>query len=99
MAIQISGNTVIDNARKGTLQVVNPGSFTTAERDALTSPATGDVIYNSTGDTLQVYNASTSLWNDVGVTRVDGGMSASNFGGVPEIIDGEDADPTPGFQP
>ena len=98
MAIQISGNTVITNARKGTLQVVNPGSFTTAERDALSGLASGDVIYNSTADTLQVYNASTPIWNDVGVTRVDGGQSVSNFGGVPEIIDGEDADPAPGYQ-
>ena len=98
MAIQISGNTVINNSRKGTLQIVNPGSYTTAQRDALTNLASGDVIYNSTADTLQVYNATTPIWNDVGVTRVDGGMSASNFGGVPDIIDGEDADPTPGFQ-
>lgn len=100
MAIQISGNTVINNSRKGTLQIVNPGSFTTTERDALSTDvlASGDVIYNSTADTLQVYNATTPIWNDVGVTRVDGGMSASNFGGVPDIIDGEDADPTPGFQ-
>ena len=96
MAIKINGTTVINNVRKGTLQIVNPGAFTTTERDAITvsTLASGDIIYNSTRDTLQVYNATTPIWNDVGVTRVDGGMSVSNFGGVPDVIDGEDADNT-----
>jgi collagen type I alpha len=35
------------------------GTFTTAQRDALTSTATGTVIWNSTTSTAQVFNGST----------------------------------------
>jgi len=51
-----SGNNVsIDDA-------LNLKSYTTAERDALTSVA-GDTIYNSTDSKVQFYNGSS--WNDL----------------------------------
>jgi hypothetical protein len=56
MAIQISGTTVINDSRKGIFQSVNFGSYTTAGRPG--SPSTGDIIYNSTDATMQVWNGS-----------------------------------------
>jgi len=41
-------------------------SYTTTERNAITSPATGMVIYNSTDDRLQVRTASSWLSLDIG---------------------------------
>ena len=41
---------------------VNIKSYTTTERDALTSAA-GDMIYNSTTSKVQFYNGS--AWNDL----------------------------------
>ena len=34
------------------------GSMTTSQRDALSSPATGTVIFNSTTNLVQVWNGS-----------------------------------------
>jgi hypothetical protein len=41
---------------------INLKSYTTAERDALTSAA-GDMIYNTTVSKVQFYNGSS--WNDL----------------------------------
>lgn len=41
---------------------INVKSYTTSERDALTSAA-GDMIYNSTDSKVQFYNGS--AWNDL----------------------------------
>ena len=52
-----SGNNVaIDDS-------LNLKSYTTTQRDALTSAA-GDIIYNSTDSKVQVYNGSS--WDDLG---------------------------------
>jgi hypothetical protein len=57
-----SGNNVsVDDA-------LNLKSYTTPERDALTSVA-GDMIYNSTDSKVQVYNGSS--WADTGVSFID----------------------------
>jgi len=37
--------------------------FTTTERDALSSPATGEVIFNSTESKLQYYNGT--VWGNI----------------------------------
>jgi len=64
MAIQISGTDAVDNNRRGIFQKVNPGVYTTTQRDALASKAIGDVIYNSTDEELQVWDGSE--WASVG---------------------------------
>ena len=53
---KVSGNNV---AMSNSL---NLKSYTTTQRDALTSAA-GDVIYNSTDSKVQFYNGSS--WNDL----------------------------------
>ena len=54
-----NGNNVsIDDA-------LNLKSYTTTQRDSLTSAA-GDIIYNSTTNKVQVYNGSS--WSDLGTT-------------------------------
>ena len=77
MAIQISGNNVVDNNRRGTFQKLNPGVYTTAQRDAL-SKSEGDVIYNSDEQVLQVWNGSE--WRSLG-----GSARMTGFSGEREI--------------
>lgn len=60
MAIQIGGNNVVDNNRKGIFQSANLGSYTPANRPG--SASVGDTIYNSTEQRLQVWNGS--AWVD-----------------------------------
>ncbi len=55
MAIQISGTTVIDDSRKATFTSLNPGVYSTPPSGA----STGDIIYNSTAQQIQVYNGTT----------------------------------------
>ena len=57
MAIKVNGTTVVNNERKGTFEVSNPGQFTTAERDAL-SPVSGDMIFNTDEASLQIYDGT-----------------------------------------
>ena len=57
MAIKVQGQTVVGDDRKGSFQVSNPGSFTTAQRDALSAVA-GDQIFNTDTNKLQIYNGS-----------------------------------------
>jgi hypothetical protein len=72
-------NVAIDNA-------LGLKSYTTAQRDALTS-ATGDMIYNSTDSKVQVYDGS--AWQDLGgldLISIDylvvaGGASGGGNGG------------------
>ncbi len=57
MAIKIQGQTVVDDSRKGSFQVTNPGSFTTVQRNALSAVA-GDQIFNTNTNKLEIYNGS-----------------------------------------
>lgn len=61
MAIKISGNNVVDNNRRGIFQKVNPGSYNNSNRP---SASTGDIIYNTDEQSLQVWNGSE--WAAVG---------------------------------
>ena len=53
MAIKISGTTVIDDSRRGIFQKLNPGLYST-----LPSASEGDFVYDSTENTIKVYNGS-----------------------------------------
>ena len=56
------------------------GSMTTSQRDALSSPATGTVIFNSTTNLVQVWNGSS--WNQLSNIPFSGsGGSESTSGG------------------
>jgi hypothetical protein len=67
-----SGNNVaIDNP-------MNLKSYTTAQRDALTSVA-GDMIYNSTDSKVQVHNGS--AWDDLGATLISADFLVVGGGG------------------
>ena len=57
MAIKISNVEVINNNSKGLFNVVNPGTYTTAQRDAL-NPVTGDMIWNLDKAVLELYNGT-----------------------------------------
>jgi len=59
-------------------------SYTTTERNAITSPAAGMLIYNSTDDRLQVYTSgATWLALDIGdVTGVTTGATSGLDGGA-----------------
>lgn len=56
MAIKISNTDVINNARKGILQSINPGSYTTGGEPG--SPSPGDIIYNTTETEPQFWDGS-----------------------------------------
>jgi len=56
MAIEISGTTVIDENRKGIFQGMNFGSYTDGTRPG--SPSTGDIIYNTSVSSHQIWNGS-----------------------------------------
>ena len=62
MAIQISGTTVINNSRKGIFQSANIGSYANPARP--TGASTGDLIYSTTDNQVQVWNGS--AWVAVG---------------------------------
>ena len=57
MSIKISGTDVVDNNRRGIFAKVNPGVYTTTQRNAL-SASTGDMIYNSTDQEVQAWTGS-----------------------------------------
>ena len=63
MSIKVQGQVVISNDKKGLFDQVNPGAYTTAERDAL-SPNVGDIVYNSQDEELQVWNGTD--WGSAG---------------------------------
>ena len=65
MAIKINGQTVVNDDKKGLFKQVNPGTYTTAERDALTA-ATGDIIYNSDESRLEFWDGSS--WQTLGLS-------------------------------
>lgn len=73
MAIKISNTTVIDQNRYGKFNLVNPGSYTEAERDAITGQQVGDVIYNNEEEALQV-------WNGEDWVNVSGGAKGEGQG-------------------
>lgn len=56
MAIQIGGNDVINNSRKGIFQSANIGAYANPARP--TGASTGDIIYSTTDSQLQVWNGS-----------------------------------------
>jgi hypothetical protein len=70
-------------------------SYTTTERNAISSPATGMVIYNTTDDRLQVYTSgATWLALDIGdvtgvTTAATSGLSGgATSGAVTLVVDG-----------
>ena len=63
MSIKVQGQVVITDDKKGLFEQVNPGSYTTAQRDALT-PAIGDIVFNSEADELQVWDGTE--WGSAG---------------------------------
>ena len=63
MAIKISNNTVINDSRKGEFKSLNPGQYTTAERDAL-SPTPGDIIFNTNEGKLEIWDGEE--WGSTG---------------------------------
>ena len=63
MSIKVQGQVVISDDKKGLFDQVNPGVYTTAERDAL-SPAVGDIVYNSQDEELQVWDGTD--WGSAG---------------------------------
>ena len=72
-----------------------PGSFTTAQRDALTNVATGTLIFNTTAGEAQVYDGSAWIaafgGGGGGTTYtldtdyVSPGLKFTNFGGPTEL--------------
>ena len=63
MSIKVQGQVVITDDKKGVFDQVNPGAYTTAQRDAL-SPAVGDIVFNSEDEELQVWNGTD--WGSAG---------------------------------
>lgn len=61
---QINGTTVIDENRRGIFQKLNPGVYTTAEREALGSLSEGELVYDSTEKKLYIYDGSS--WAGIG---------------------------------
>ena len=61
MAIKISNSTVIDDSKRGTFKALFPGQY--AEGSEPASPVTGDIIWNTTSRSLQVYNGNT--WSTI----------------------------------
>jgi hypothetical protein len=91
MTIQIQGNDVIENSRRGLFQKVNPGVYTTTQRDALSSKSIGDTIYNSTEEELQVWTGTE--WSSVGggqtAPPVDTEVIAfGDYGSAPDSVTG-----------
>lgn len=74
MSIKVQGQVVITDDKKGLFDKVNPGSYTTVERDALT-PAVGDIVYNSQDEELQVWNGT------------EWGSAGSGSGGIGTPVD------------
>ena len=56
----------IDSTTKGFL----PPRMTTTQRDAISSPAAGLLIFNTSTQRINVYNNSTSSWNELGLAGV-----------------------------
>ena len=56
MAIKVNGNTAVDDTRKGTFNILNVGSYTTANRPS--SPIEGDWIYDSDEKKLLCWNGT-----------------------------------------
>lgn len=54
MAVKISGTTVIDSSKKAILSSLNPGVYSSPPGGA----STGDIIYNSSAQQVQVYDGS-----------------------------------------
>ena len=76
MTIQIGGNTVINNSRKGIFQSANIGAYANPARP--TGASTGDIIYSTTNSQLQVWNGS--AWVAVGAGKLisaSGGTAVS----------------------
>lgn len=56
MAIKVSGETAIDDTRKGSFNILNIGAYTTANRP--TSPQEGDMIFDSELKEFLVWNGT-----------------------------------------
>ena len=75
MAYQINGSNAIDNNRKGLFNGVNLGSYTPSNRP---SASTGDIIYNSTLKSIEVYDGS--IWRVAGGGGVLGREGCEHLG-------------------
>jgi len=80
MAIRIGGTDVVDDNRKGIFQSANVGTFANPERPG--SASTGDVIWSTTDNQLQVWNGSS--WE----AAVGSGQVISASGGTEFTVDG-----------
>ena len=67
MAIQINGVDVIDDNRRGIFAKLNPGVYTTSQREALSGLSAGEIVYDSNEQKLFLYNGSS--WTNVGVSE------------------------------
>ena len=68
-------------------------SVTTTQRNALSSPQAGDVVYNSTTGTIDFYNgsdwyatSSTTFTVDVSYLVIAGGASGAGGGQVTKLV-------------
>ena len=64
----------IDTTTKGFLLP----RLTPAQRDAISSPAAGLLIYNTSTQRIDIYNGSTNSWEDTGVFYANGGDLGTN---------------------
>ena len=53
MALKISGDTVVDDTRRGTFQSVFPGQYATGAEPA--TAVAGDILWDSTEKKLLIY--------------------------------------------
>lgn len=61
MALKISGDTVVDDTRRGTFQSVFPGQYATGAEPA--TAVAGDILWDSTEKKLVVYNGTS--WDPI----------------------------------
>ena len=82
MAIKIGGVDVIDDNRRGVFAKLNPGVYTTSQREALSSLSAGEIVYDSTEQKLFLYDGSS--WTSVGVVENALQSDLPPFGGYAE---------------
>ena len=76
MAIKVKGTTVIEDDGHGKFNLVNPGVYTEAQRDLITTQQTGDVIYVTDGEYPEMLQA----WD--GVKWVPANGTGGAFGPI-----------------
>lgn len=71
-----SGDQYVDTAGDTLTGPLTIASYSTAQRDAIASPASGTVIYNTTTSKLNIFNGST--WGNSGIGDVTGAASSTD---------------------